>query len=106
MLCVPSNHRQPIFILHENGGLQVLLRFVIKKSVINSEKSLMNMASSNSQNNEPQHGWAKRTELPEVNINMERQSTNTERASLIRSSLYNWVQCPISHTHRERPFHK
>ena len=37
------------------------------------------MASSKSQNDKPQRGWAKRAELADVNINTVEQSINTER---------------------------
>ena len=48
-----------------------------------TQKSVLNMASSNSQIDKPQCGCPKRAELPDVNINTGAQSINTERASLI-----------------------
>ena len=44
--------------------------------------SVLNMASSNSQIDKPQHGHPKRAELPDVNINTGAQSINTKRASV------------------------
>ena len=45
------------------------------------------MASSDSQEDKPQHGRPKRAELPDVNINTGAQSIDTERASLT-------IDCP------------
>ena len=47
-----------------------------------ARKSVLNMASSDSQIDKPQRGRPKRAELPDVNINTDAQSINTERASL------------------------
>ena len=46
-------------------------------------RSVLNMASSDSQIDKPQRGRPKRAELPDVNINTGTQSINTERASLM-----------------------
>ena len=47
-----------------------------------TQKSLLNMASSESQIDKPQHGRPKRAELLDVNINTGVQSIKTQRASL------------------------
>ena len=47
-----------------------------------TQKSALNMTSSDSQIDKPQRGRPKRAELPDVNINTGTQSINTERASL------------------------
>ena len=47
-----------------------------------TQQSVLNMASSDSQIDKLQHGRPKRVELPDVNINTGAQSINTERASL------------------------
>ena len=41
------------------------------------------MASSDSQEDKPQHGRPKRAELPDVNINTGAQSINTEGAHIV-----------------------
>ena len=46
-----------------------------------TQKSVLDMASSDSQIDKPQRGRPKRAELPGVNINTGAQSINTERAS-------------------------
>ena len=48
--------------------------------------SVLNMASSDSQIDEPQGGRPKRAELPDVNTNTGVQSINTERASLTHTA--------------------
>ena len=50
----------------------------MKKLKTNSEKSSLNMSSSDSQINKPQCGHPKRAELADVNINTGMQSINTE----------------------------
>ena len=47
-----------------------------------TQRSVLNMASSDSQINKPQRGRPKRAELLDVNINTGTQSINSERASL------------------------
>ena len=51
------------------------------KKISITQKSVLNMASSNSQINKPQRGCPKRAELPDVNINTDVQSIDTERPS-------------------------
>ena len=47
-----------------------------------TQKSVLNMASSDSQIDKPQHGRPKRAELPDVSVNIGVQSINAEsRAS-------------------------
>ena len=48
------------------------------KNSAQTQKSLLNMASSDSQIDKPQRGHPKRAELPDVNINTGAQSINTE----------------------------
>ena len=43
-----------------------------------TQKSVLNMESSDSQIDKPQCGYPKRAELPDVNINTGTQSINTE----------------------------
>ena len=43
-----------------------------------TQKSVLNMASNDSQIDKPQRGRTKRAELPDVNINTGTQSINTE----------------------------
>ena len=57
------------------------VHFPVKEIGI-TQKSVLNMASSNSQIDKPQRGRPKRPELLDVNINTGVQSINTERASL------------------------
>ena len=59
---------------------------------INSEKCI-EMASSNSQIDKPEHGFPKRVELQDINtcINTGAQSINTERASLQSNLVSNQV---------------
>ena len=52
-----------------------------------TQKSVLNMASGNSQIDKTQHGCPKRAELPYVNINTGAQCINTERASLKVQSI-------------------
>ena len=52
-----------------------------------TQKSVLNMTSSESQIDKPQRGYPKRAELPDVNINTGVQSINTERTSLIVREL-------------------
>ena len=71
-------------VSYENGGLRVFSCFVWfrVKNKKATEKSVLNMASSDSQIDKPQCGRPKRAELPDVNINTGVQSINTERATL------------------------
>ena len=48
------------------------------------------MASSDSLIDKPQRGHPKRAELPDVNINTDAQSINTERASLTETKTHLW----------------
>ena len=51
-----------------------------------TQKSVLNMASSDSQVGKPEHGRPKRAELLDVNINtVGTQSNNTEGVSLMNS---------------------
>ena len=47
-----------------------------------TQESVLNMSSSNSQMDKPQCGRPERAELPDLNINTDVQSINTERGSL------------------------
>ena len=47
------------------------------------KKSVLNMASSDSQIDKPQRGHPKRVELPDVNTNTGAQSINTERSFIL-----------------------
>ena len=60
-----------------------------KNNLASTQKSVLNMASSDSQINKPQRGRPKRAELPDVNINTGAQSINTERASLTTKGCAN-----------------
>ena len=60
----------------------LLAKFLLKK-LTSTQKSVLNMASSDSQIDKPQRGRPKRAELLDVNINTGTQSINTEKASLI-----------------------
>ena len=74
-----------MFVSYENGGLRVFscfVLFLVKRSGTNLKKSVLNMASSDSQIDKPQRRRAKRAELPDVNMNTGAQSINTEKASL------------------------
>ena len=51
-----------------------------KQNKTYTQKSVLNMASSNSQIVKPQPGHPKRAELLDVNINTGAQTINTERA--------------------------
>ena len=53
-----------------------------RASIMLCAPSVLNMASSDSQIDKPQHGRPKRAELPDVNMNTGAQSINTEKASL------------------------
>ena len=71
-------------VSYENGGLRVFSCFVWfrVKNKKATEKSVLNMASSNSQIDKTHRGRPKRAELPDVNKNTGRQSINTGRATL------------------------
>ena len=64
------------------------VRFLGKK-LASTQKSVLNMASSDGQIDKPQRGCPKRAELPGVNINTGAQSINTERASVRYNSVIN-----------------
>ena len=81
MLCAPSNRRRP-FLYRTYGRFACFVRFLVKQIGIKTHKSVLNMASSDSQIDKPQRGCPKRAELPDVNINTGAQSINTERAYL------------------------
>ena len=55
----------------------------MKKKLNQIRKSVLNMASRDSQIDKPQRGCPKRAELPNININTGAQGINTERASLM-----------------------
>ena len=88
MFCEPNKRWQP-FSYHTKmvdfeyfGVLSVFWR---KKKLAETQKSVLNMASSDSQIDKPQHRCPKRAEMLDVNtrINTGTQSINTEKASLI-----------------------
>ena len=56
----------------------MFVRFLVKQMGINSIRSVLTMASRDSQTDKPQRGCSKRAELPDVNINTGTQSINTE----------------------------
>ena len=79
-----------IFVSYEDGGLRVfsfLVHFLVKKFYGETQKSVLNMASSDIHIDEPQLGHPKRAELPDININTGAQSINTERASSRKGRL-------------------
>ena len=57
-----------------------VLSFSHEKKLTKTQKSVLNMGSSDSQIDKPQRGSPKRADLPDVNINTDVQSINTERA--------------------------
>ena len=65
--------------------------FSREKKKAKTQKSELNMESSNSQIDKPQCGRPKRAELPGVNINAGTQSINTERASFFSCDLENFL---------------
>ena len=81
LLCAPSSHRRP-FSYHPKMAdfeyFRVLSVFSWKKLPL-TQKSVLNMSSSDSQIDKPQRG---RRELLDVNINTGAQSINTEKAFL------------------------
>ena len=83
MLCAPSNRRRP-FSYHAKMAafeyFRVLSVFSWKKNRLKLRKSVLNMASSDSQIDKPQRERPKRADLPDVNTGA--QSINMERASL------------------------
>ena len=91
MLCAPSNRWWPFSIYH--------MKMVdFEYSRVLSQKSVLNMASSDSQIDKPQHGRPKRTELLDVNINTGAQSINTERASSTNTHIQAMHTCIQKYT--------
>ena len=60
------------------------VRFLLKKKMVLPQKSVLNMASSDSRIDKPQRGCPNRAELPDVNINTGAQSIKNERAFLTK----------------------
>ena len=81
MLCAPSNRRRP-FSYHTKMAdfnyVRVLSVFSSVEKQLATQKSVLNMASSDSQIDKPQPS----AELTDVNINTGAQNINTERSSL------------------------
>ena len=84
MLCAPSNRRRP-FSYHTKMAdfeyFSCFVRFLVNKLAY-TQKSVLNMASSDSQFGKPQRGHPRTAELPDVNINTGAPKHNTERDSL------------------------
>ena len=81
MLCAPSNCQRP-FPYHTKMAdfkyFLVLSVFLWKILGGITQKSVLNMASSDSQIDKPQRGRPKRAELPDVNINTGTQNINRD----------------------------
>ena len=91
MLCAPNNRRWPFSYHTKISGFEYfrVLSVFSWKRLTKTQKSVLNMACSDSQIDKPQRGCPKRThELPDVNINTGVQSINTERGSLSIQFLY------------------
>ena len=59
-----------VFVSYENGGLRVfscIVRFLVNKMAL-TQKSVLNVACSDSHIDKPQRGRPKRAELADVNI--------------------------------------
>ena len=85
IFCVPSNHRWPFSYdmkMVDFKYFRAFVHFLVKnknKKIGNyTQKSVLNIGSSDSQINKLQHGCPKRIELLDVNINTGVQSINTE----------------------------
>ena len=57
----------------------------MKTRLAQTQKSVLNMASSDSQIDKPQRERTKRAERKDVNIDTGAQSINTDRAALVNS---------------------
>ena len=64
------------------SSIFVFCPFSHEKKSAQTQKSVLNMASSDSQIDKPQRGRPKRAELPDVNMNTGAPSINTKRACL------------------------
>ena len=63
------------------SSIFVFCPFCRENKTAKAQKSVLNLASSDSQIDKPQHGRSERVELEDVNINTGVQSINTERTS-------------------------
>ena len=71
MLCAPSNRRRSFSYHTKMADLDYfrILSVFSWKKLTRSQKNVLNMASSDSQIDKPQHGRPKRAELSDLNIN-------------------------------------